>query len=250
MGTERWDVRSNRKKPQGDKEIAEFRARHANPEITIRDIAKLYGVAERTVRQWRHDFGIIDRGVLRDLKPSAANAIRMAEATGKTLEAATKEAIQRHGERGGTIDPEAPAPLEVPEIKAAIEDFQEKARHLDTNTPLIDLQRAAMKLYALFVCMSPLHTWDGGAEMMKGLVKTLDSTRKLEAKLPPAQKDEQALRQEAATALMIELREALDPADQVVLAGLVQKGADRIQAKHDGCGDRRPLPATQNRTAL
>ncbi|MFH2203109.1 MAG: hypothetical protein ABIJ96_08355 [Elusimicrobiota bacterium] len=204
------------------------------------DIAALYGVTTRQIRRWRESLGLTDRNVIRNLEPGAASMVRQAEATGKTVEEIARDAIQRRygGEGGqGTAGPmpmEAHGPLQNEEIKAAMEVFRQRAAEIDSTSDLYVLQRAALKVYALVVALNPKRTWSGDADAMKAVVKTTAWTRKLEAGLPSGPKDEQALRKEAATQLMRELKEALDPADQEVLAVLVKKGADKIMAQHNG----------------
>jgi len=202
-------------------------------------LAKMYGVDRRQIHRWRKDFGLTGRGVLAAAPRDLAALIRSTEAAGQVIREEALDAISRHQAGGGAQDPAEDLPeklrdpLKNPEIKAAMEDFAKKARLVSTQTTLIDLQRAALKLYCLVVALSPLHTWDGGAETFKGIVKTLDWTRKLEAGLPSPPRDEQALRVQAANQLMRELQEVLGPDDRRVLATIVQRGADRIRAKRN-----------------
>ncbi len=228
------------KKPYTERDIATFKARWSNPDLSVAALTKLYGVTDRTLTAWRKAFGLTGRDVLQAVPGDTAALIRQTESMGQTIQEATKDAIKRHQRGNGLLNrwelipKEMRDPLENTEIKAALEDFKAKARRLDTGTQLLDFQRAAMKVYTLSVALSPLHTWDGLAEMTRGIVKVLDWTRKLEADLPADPKDDAQVRREAATALMRELQAALDPGDRDALAVLVKRGADKIKAQRNG----------------
>lgn len=241
-GSEKVAGRAHPRKPQTGQQIAEFSRLWSDPAYTVEQIARHYQTAERTVMDWRQDFGLLTRketlakvaqaqhllGAAAGVVDAAAEAARV---SGR-IDAAPQFPQALAGQVLGTpADPHLFDPMKDPEIVEAMNDLRSEARIMTPHSDLTVLQRKLSRFSVLIATKAPLRTWDSLQFTMESLSRALLRARQVEASIPRGEADPVMLRKEAASQMMRELKSVLTPEEQQVLGRLVKAGADRLMAK-------------------
>lgn len=235
-------------KPLTPMAIAEFAGMWHDKNYTVAQIAKRYRCGERTVQDWRVEFGLPTRpDALKDQAHAdtlVGQAVSMVDAvkTAAQVQAAMASAPgQPQGTNTGLVTgqvmgypplgPDALDPLKDKEIGEAMRDIMSEARIMSAHSDLKALHRKLSRLAVLVAVKAPRHTWDSLLFTVEGLARATLRARQVEAQIPEGEHDPVQLRKEAAGQMMRELKSVLTPAEQQALATLVKAGADRLMAK-------------------
>lgn len=234
-------------KPRTPAQVAEFAGMWSDEKLTVLDIAATYGISRECVSLWRRDFDLPERKVaLRDAAKTRGimgNLARVA-ADPRTAQSALAAVVN-----GELVDPkvkDAWDPMRDKEIAGAVADILAEARQMTGHSDLTLLSRKVAKLTMVCAAKAPINSWATLQVVMGSLNSTLLNMRRVEAKLPQGQHDPVALRREAATQMLTEMKGVLDPAEQAALAKLVKAAAERLMARGAGSGGPRPTAKEGN----
>jgi hypothetical protein len=243
--TRKTNGRAHPYKPLTPMAIAEFAGMWHDKNYTVAQIAKRYRCGERTVQDWRMEFGLPTRPdalkAQAEVNTLAGSAVSMVDAV--TTAARVQVAMARApgqpdpGAVAGQIigypplPPDALDPLKDQEIGDAMRDIMSEARIMSAHSDLKALHRKLSRLAVLVAVKAPRHTWDSLLFTVEGLARATLRARQVEAQIPEGEHDPVQLRKEAAGQMMRELKSVLTPSEQQALATLVKAGADRLMAK-------------------
>jgi hypothetical protein len=176
-------------KPVTPGQIAEFMARWHDAAFTLTQIAQHYRCAERTVQDWRKDFGLRTRPeALRE----AAKAKSALGAAGVSIAAKSVTALtvpaqgtMVEGQTLGTrTDLDEMDPLKDPEIVQALREIEAEARQITSHSDLTPIQRRLTRLSILVASKAPIRSWGSMQEVAESLSRALLHARRVEAEIP------------------------------------------------------------------
>lgn len=229
-------------KPLTPMAIAEFAGMWHNAAYTITQIAKRYRCGERTVQDWRVEFGLPSRPeALKDQATVNGLAGAAAGMVAAGTEAARITAAMAAAPGGPAVEgqvfghPNLTAkqmdPLQDEVIAAALREIQSEAMIMTAHSDLKVLHRKLSRLAVLVATRAPRHTWDSLLFTVESLARAALRARQVEAMIPEGENDPVQLRKEAAGQMMQELKSVLTPEEQQVLAKVMKVGVDRLMAK-------------------
>lgn len=208
-------------KPKTPAQVAEFAALWRNGTYSLAQIAGCYRASERTVQNWRAQFGLPPRDELLKLQAKGATVADAATAMVKAQSAApAADGLVMPPGFGDRHDP-----LKDPEIAKGMAEVLDLARAITTHSDLRPLRRRVMRLAILIAAKTPQEI------TFEAMGKSLLYTEKVEATLPKGEPDSMLLRREAGTKLMTELKSVLNAEEQAALAKIMTAGAARLLAR-------------------
>ncbi|HWZ29187.1 MAG TPA: hypothetical protein VNX15_11520, partial [Gemmatimonadales bacterium] len=235
--TEKRPGRAHPMKPVTAGQIAEFCALWNDAAYSNAQIARRYRCGERTILDWRRDFGLPTRpealktaAKANSILGAAAAVVDAASDAARITTAMAKAPVE--GQVVGTPrDPDLMDPMKDKEIIDAMNDLRSEARIMSAHSDLTVLQRKLSRLSVLVATKAPLRSWDSLQITIDCLARGMLRARQVEAMIPRGEHDPVQLRKEAAGQLMKELQSVMTPEEQAMLARLVKSGADRLMAK-------------------
>ena len=223
-------------KPQTSMQIRDFMARWSDAAYSLAQIAQHYHCAERTIQDWRKDFGLSPRP---EALKQAAKARSILSAAAGMVDAVKESAAVEGQVMGTSVNPDTLDPAKDSEIAEALSDIQSEARIMSTHSDLSKIQRKFCRLNILIATKTPPRSWESLQVTIDNLSKSLLHARRVEAEIPEGAVDEVALRKAAASQMCAELKAVLNSEEQGELARVMLIGVDRImaQARAKGASD-------------
>ncbi len=234
--------RSHPGKPRTPMAIAEFAGMWHNAAYTNAQIAKRYRCGERTITDWRLEFGLPtrpealkDQATVNGLAASAAGMVAAGTEAAKVTQAMATApgpaAVEGQVFGHPNLTAKQMDPLQDEVIAAALRDIQSEGMIMSTHSDLKALHRKLARLAVLVATRAPRHTWDSLLFTVESLARAALRARQVEAMIPEGENDPVQLRKEAAGQMMQELKSVLTPEEQQVLARVMKAGVDRLMAK-------------------
>lgn len=229
-------------KPLTPMAIAEFAGMWHNAAYTVPQMARRYRCGERTIQDWRVEFGLPPRPEALKDQATVANMVGLMGSAAGMVDAGT-EAMKVTSAMAAAPGAEAQVighpnlsakqmdPLQDEVIAAAMRDIQTEAMIMTPHSDLKVLHRKLSRLAVLVATRAPRHTWDSLLFTVESLARAALRARQVEAMIPEGENDPVQLRKEAAGQMMQELKSVLTPEEQQVLAKVMKAGVDRLMAK-------------------
>jgi hypothetical protein len=224
-------------KPTTPAQIAEFKALWENLTIPLAAIAKRYKAGERTVQVWRKQFGLLGRDELARARehggsPKPASATAFPEAAPSGL-AGLAPPPQPEPPADCDVLKRPDDPMDEPEIAALMAKVTEATHKMSTSSELRTLRRNWAKVASLLATSMP-HTKASLYALAQEQARSLLWAEHCEMKLPKGETGDAELRREVATKLVREVKAALSPEDNEIMATLMKRVADFHLARQGG----------------